>query len=169
MSEKLKFDRLQKIRCGGNVTRFHTIPTIRSQNNAAHSWGVAVVCLQLWPNDTDLVKAALYHDCAEYWTGDLPAPIKEASEEIAKTISALEMEFECEHDIVVPLTEGQRARLKFADCLDGAMYCLEELKMGNKMVAKVFSRYVQYLNTMVEDLPEVGWAVKELVTEGAAL
>ena len=48
MDGKNKFAKLQKIRNGGNVKRYHTIPIIREQSNAAHSWGVAVLFDQLW-------------------------------------------------------------------------------------------------------------------------
>jgi 5'-deoxynucleotidase YfbR-like HD superfamily hydrolase len=162
------FDRLNKIRCGGNVERFHVLPTIRRNSVAAHSWGVAVVCLSLWDDCSfSLVKAALYHDCAEYLTGDLPAPIKLASEQISSVIRTLEKDYEEELNIRIPLSEKDKARLKFADCVDGAMFCLEEIKMGNKMVVKPFAKYIDYLNAV--EMENCTWLIQALTKEAAQL
>mgnify|MGYP003148758796 CR=1 FL=1 len=163
-----EFERLQKIRCGGNVERFHVLPTIRRNSVAAHSWGVAVVCLSLWDDCSfSLVKAALYHDCAEYLTGDLPAPIKLASEQVSSAIRALEIDYEKELNIYIPLSEKDNARLKFADCLDGALFCLEELKMGNRMISKPLSRYINYLSE--QEMEDVEWVIQALTQEAALL
>ena len=162
------FERLQQIRCGGNVERFHVLPTIRRNSVAAHSWGVAVVCLSLWDDCSfSLVKAALYHDCAEYLTGDLPAPIKLASEQVGSVIRALEIDYEEKLNIRIPLSDQDSARLKFADSLDGALFCLEELKMGNRMISKPLSRYINYLSE--QEIEDVEWVIQALTQEAASL
>ena len=173
MDGKNKFAKLQKIRNGGNVKRYHTIPIIREQNNAAHSWGVAVLFDQLWGvKSMNGVRASLYHDCAEYLTGDLPAPIKKSSKEVAKVIKQLEDDFNAELDIAIDINKEDQVKVKFCDCLEGALFCLEELEMGNKMVADVFSKYMEYLREQVNEhnqLKQVEWIIDEITKEATKL
>ena len=180
MDGKNKFIKLQKIRNGGNVKRYHTLPIIREQSNAAHSWGVAVLLDQLWGLDwgensvalAKMLKASLYHDCAEYLTGDLPAPIKKSSEAVAEVIKELEDNFNKDLDILIRLEDYDEVKVKFCDCLEGALFCLEELEMGNKMVADVFSKYMEYLREQVNEhnqLKQVEWIIDEITKEATKL
>tara|TARA_R110000823_G_scaffold154417_1_gene285290 strand:- start:655 stop:1176 length:522 start_codon:yes stop_codon:yes gene_type:complete len=173
MDGKNKFAKLQRIRNGGNVKRYHTIPIIREQNNAAHSWGVAVLFDQLWGvKSMNGVRASLYHDCAEYLTGDLPAPIKKSSKEVTKVIKQLEDDFNAELDIAIDINKEDQVKVKFCDCLEGALFCLEELEMGNKMIINVFSRYMEYLREQINEhkqLKEVEWTIEQLTKEAARL
>jgi 5'-deoxynucleotidase YfbR-like HD superfamily hydrolase len=180
MDGRNKFIKLQKIRNGGNIKRYHTIPTIREQTNAAHSWGVAVLFDQLWGQtwgenalaSTKCLKSSLYHDCAEHLTGDLPAPIKKSSKAVAKVIKELEDNFNKELDILVRLEDKDEVKVKFCDCLEGALFCLEELEMGNKKVIDVFGRYMEYLREQVNEhkqLKEVEWIIEQLTKEATKL
>ena len=174
MDGKNKFAKLQKIRNGGNIKRYHTIPTIREQTNAAHSWGVAVLFDQLWGKQATAtgIKASLYHDCAEYLTGDLPAPIKKSSKEVTKVIKQLEDDFNAELDIAIDINKEDQVKVKFCDCLEGALFCLEELEMGNKMIIDVFGRYMEYLREQINEhkqLKEVEWTIEQLTKEAARL
>ena len=74
-------------RDAGDVTRFHTLRTIRQQSVAHHSWGVATLLLHVWPEaPASVLRAALWHDVAEIETGDMPAPIKWANPELKKEL-----------------------------------------------------------------------------------
>jgi HD domain-containing protein len=63
-------------RAGGAVQRCHTVRHLGSYSNAEHSWGVAMLILQLFPECPHLLKYALVHDIPEGVTGDVPAPVK---------------------------------------------------------------------------------------------
>ena len=173
MDAKNQFAKLQRIRNGGNVKRYHTIPIIREQSNAAHSWGVAVLFDQLWGvKSMNGVRASLYHDCAEYVTGDIPAPIKRSSKNVKEAINEVEHKFNTELGITVDLNKEDQVKVKFCDCLEGALFCLEELEMGNKMIINVFGKYMEYLREQISEhkqLKEVEWTVEQLTKEAARL
>lgn len=173
MDAKNQFAKLQRIRNGGNVKRYHTIPIIREQSNAAHSWGVAVLFDQLWGvKSMNGVRASLYHDCAEYVTGDIPAPIKRSSKNVKEAINEVEHKFNTELGITVGLNKEDQVKVKFCDCLEGALFCLEELEMGNKMIINVFGKYMEYLREQISEhkqLKEVEWTVEQLTKEAARL
>ena len=81
MKEKLQF-----IMEGGSVLRYHTRPGIRTDTDAHHMHGVAVLCSLLAGTDAQgrsgasasLLLAALTHDLAEQAASDMSAPSKRA-------------------------------------------------------------------------------------------
>ena len=63
-------DRLKHLDRAGWVLAGHDAP----ESVAAHSWGMAVRCLQHWPDDLELatvLSMALVHDLAEAVVGDI--------------------------------------------------------------------------------------------------
>jgi len=134
--------RLENIRRGGHVERFHTVPTVSSQNNAAHSWGVATILFRICPKPSmALIKAALYHDVPECETGDLPAPAKWADSGLSEAVKGIEHTIKTAFDIHVALTSEEELWLSAADKLEGMFYCLEQRKLGNKNMDTVFERW----------------------------
>ena len=106
---------MQNKRQSGNVTRWHTIPTIKSQTVAEHSWGVAMICMELWPQSKILVEAALCHDLGEYFTGDSPWPVKQSNAVFKKELSTMETEHLKKINAFVNLTDEEQSYLKIAD------------------------------------------------------
>ena len=140
------------IRKGGDVTRFHTVPMLRPQSVASHSWGVATILLDLDPNcPAHLIKAALYHDVAEHITGDVSAPTKWRYPELAEILSRIEDEVERDLGLTVELTEAEKARLKFADMTELVLYCCQEYRLGNAPAAEIVIRGVTYLKERMLD------------------
>ena len=82
---------MKKIRTGGKVKRWHTVTTIQQQTVAEHSWGVAMICRKLWPEDKVLMEAALCHDLGEGLTGDVPWPVKQANFVFKKHLDEIEL------------------------------------------------------------------------------
>ena len=81
----------QMLRKGGSVKRWHTISNAKEQTVAAHSWGVVVIIMELWPDSrADLIYASLLHDVPEQLIGDVPAPTKWAHTRLAKELSLAE-------------------------------------------------------------------------------
>lgn len=99
MNVENMFDRLENTLQAGEVVRYHTTPRVRSQNVAAHSWGVAVIAMALTQNvnDADKIKRLLFdaltHDVAELFTGDIPTPAKRKCADIYKLENDLERFF----------------------------------------------------------------------------
>jgi 5'-deoxynucleotidase YfbR-like HD superfamily hydrolase len=120
---------------GGQVQRMHTIPTLRSQNVAAHSFGVAWWCYLLidsYPSPW-LLLAALAHDLPEALTGDIPSPAK-----VVLDISRSSVELENKlldsegFNFTDRLSSEERRILALADALELMQHCIRERSMGNR-------------------------------------
>ena len=147
------------MRRGGAVKRWHTIDNIKAQTVADHSWGVACIIADLWPNaSADLLRAALYHDITEHVTGDIPAPAKWKFPELANTLRGIEFQLGAELGIETTLNELDSLLLKIADMLELLWYCVEEERLGNKNFKEVFTRGSHYLQEL-----DLGKEAKEML------
>ena len=96
-------------------------------------------------NPEECAAAALYHDCSEILTGDLPTPIKYHSDEIrdsykqleslacSKLLDTLPEEIRASFE---PLVDGEATErlhdvIKAADKLSAYIKCIEERRAGN--------------------------------------
>lgn len=142
------------IRKGGAVKRWHTIETITEQTVAAHSWGVACVCLDIWPDcSRSLITAALHHDVPEARVGDVPAPVKWEYPSLKKELDKVE-DAEAEAiGISYKLNESDKVKLKIADMMELLWFCIDEERLGNRNMKEVFVRGVKYLQDIELDIP----------------
>lgn len=122
----------------GQTTRYHTELLTRSQDVAQHSFNVAWLCTELsdWAPSAGLLMAALAHDAGERWTGDIPAPTKRGMPGMRAHMDELELQKLREQGITFKyeLTPAEQAILSLADALEGALFCLRELRLGNTIV-----------------------------------
>jgi 5'-deoxynucleotidase YfbR-like HD superfamily hydrolase len=115
----------------GDVKRFH-ICHFPAQTTADHSWGVAVLLHMLAPPEVvtkHLLLAALLHDAAEKYTGDVPYSIKENFPALRHQLKKAEEEWEKDHyihDVLHTLDYEQNNWLKACDMLDLVLYCERE-------------------------------------------
>jgi 5'-deoxynucleotidase len=127
-----------------------------NENVMEHSWEVATIThvLALVKNRyfggcvdiNAVVVAALYHDCSEVITGDMPSPIKYHSPEITKAYKAIE--HQADHELLSLLPEGlqadfrpvlveaeipaeHHALIKAADTICAYLKCMSEVQAGN--------------------------------------
>lgn len=145
---------------GGETKRFHTWPMLREQRVDAHSFHVAMLCA-LIAQDADpaegegltvpLLMAALVHDLPEHKTGDLPAPAKRNPDVVSRDAwnemeeqSLRKVGLDWEH----ALGPKQRRWLKMADAMQGALHCIRERQMGNKLIATVFTNFRSYIREL---------------------
>jgi len=122
----------------GTVRRAHIIPHHGVYNVAQHSYGAASLLLLLNPDPSiALVKAVLWHDVAERWMGDVPAPVKMRQPELA------EMIYDEEERILGALGLAQDLRteevlwLRAVDTLDLWLWSREEEALGNRAVIPI--------------------------------
>lgn len=142
---------LLKLR-GGGVTRYHVEPGCAAQTVADHSWRVAVIAHELWPERPHLVMAALYHDVAEGLTGDMPAPIKRLGD-AKETVRALESIFHSHvgvHAHTDDLLDEDVVRLKCADYLELVLTCSGQ---HTRDAARVAQTGVGYVIEQMQRLP----------------
>ena len=145
-------NKLEFIRKGGMTKRYHTKNTINANTVAHHSFGVAWICALLTEGQpsVNLLLAALSHDLAEQVTGDISSPTKRKFPVMAEMIQAMESETLELHDLNYEclLTNSEKRLLKMADCLDGALFCISEMELGNKGMHDVYRRYCQYIGQL---------------------
>ncbi len=132
-----------------------------AENVMEHSWEVAtiahalaVIRNRIYGGQVDahaIATAAMYHDCSEVITGDMPSPIKYHSKAIQAAYKAIEHEAEQELVALLPeplradfsavMMESQlpaehRQLIKAADTLSAYLKCQAELATGNKEFSK---------------------------------
>ena len=135
---------------GAQVRRFHTRATVATETVGHHSHGVATIALLLDPDASrDLIIAALYHDLSEHVTGDIPSPMKREYG-ISAQISDIEEKLMLQAGITFPtLSEKDQRTLKLADIAHGAIFCCQELELGNLKMRNILDTYLSYAHDKV--------------------
>jgi len=115
-----------------------------------------------------IVLAALYHDCGEVITGDLPSPIKYHTPEITQAYKAIERQAEQEllnllpnelqtdyRDVLIEdrIAEEHRTIIKAADTIAAFIKCRTEVNAGNQEFSKAEEAVKARLESL--EMPEV--------------
>lgn len=157
-----------------------------TENVMEHSWEVATIAhaLALIKNryfggslDVNaIVVAAIYHDCSEVITGDLPSPIKYHTREITKAYKAIEHQAELELLNLLPedlrqdyqaviieanVPEDQRLIIKAADTIAAYIKCRTEVAAGNREFSKAEEAVKARLHNLNQ--PEVQFFIDTFV------
>lgn len=128
-----------------------------TENVMEHSWEVSVIAHALalisnryFEGDLDvnaIVVSALYHDCSEVITGDMPSPIKYHSPEITQAYKLIENKAERELLNLLPselqedyrivmieedLPKDHKTIIKAADTISAYLKCKMEVAAGNQ-------------------------------------
>lgn len=152
----MDFDRIDRIRKGGHVKRYHTHQCHHPGTVADHSWFVAWLAGELWqkvyrePMPSELYRYALEHDMAEFDTGDVPGWAKSTWKPLKESLDQVELTRMTELQLQWPSQEI-RAVVKAADQLDVLFWALEERRMGNVAITIIFVRTVTQLWTWLKD------------------
>lgn len=145
-----------QIHDAGRTIRFHTIRFMRFQNVAEHSWNVAQIIRYVWPDcSKELILAALDHDVAERWSGDIPSPFKQMVPEIRPILDKFEKEKNLDLGLMcsTSLTEQEKKQLLIADIIDFILACRDEFMMGNthRDLTEVSARGIKYLGKALSE------------------
>ena len=178
------------------IGRWALMRNSRTENIKEHSFDVAVIahCLTLLHNkfekdtegailpDPNKVQAyALYHDCTEILTGDLPTPIKYRNKEITKAYKEVESEAAASLVELLPADEEMRAEylellapsmnteedelihklVKAADKIAAYIKCLREESTGNAEFSAAKESTGKIINEM--NMPEVKYFMDHFV------
>lgn len=160
------------------VQRWGLKRNVVAENVMEHSWEVAVVAHALalirnkyFYGDLDanaVAVTAMYHDCTEVITGDMPSPIKYHSREITSAYKALEKEAESELLGLLPrefqsiyrpfliekeISSDYHALIKAADTISALIKCETEISAGNMEFSKASEDIRRNLDKIL--LPEV--------------
>ena len=144
------------------IGRWALMRNSRTENIKEHSFDVAVIahCLTILHNkfgkdDNDFIALdpykvqayALYHDCTEILTGDLPTPIKYRNKEITKAYK--EVESEAAASLVELLPEDKEMREVYLELLSPSLSSDEE-KLTHKIV-KAADKIAAYIKCLREE------------------
>lgn len=137
------------LREASNVTRCHTLPHHGEYTVGKHSYDAAMLLMVLNPEASfSLVKAVLFHDVGERWTGDTPAPAKWADGELGKRLSQLERRCLNRLGLEIQLTPDEREWLAAVDIIEMLLWCKDQLAMGNMNAAAVIGNIISYMDQM---------------------
>jgi 5'-deoxynucleotidase YfbR-like HD superfamily hydrolase len=138
----------------GEVKRYHATD-VTPETLAHHMWGVAIICLVVWPDHHDLLKAALLHDAHERIVGDMPSPAKLLSSDFKRAYETLEAMVDGDirrvlgTDIFPALDDQDQIRLRAADIGHLVLYSYRDMLTGNKLAKKTYEKGRQYLNSLL--------------------
>ena len=169
------------------IDRWSLMKNTRNENLSEHTLEVAMLAHALcvinntrFGGNADPDRAAviaLFHDCTEIITGDLPTPIKYSSKTLRKAYADIENEAadqlistlpEYMHDnmrqVIVPSGGADEYTLrlvKAADKLSALIKCIEEMQMGNNEFRKAKEECEKFLNSL--DMPEIEVFMQEFL------
>ena len=135
-------------RTGGRVERCHRHTHTGSYSVAMHSWGVAMLMWQLWPQDFGrLGPVCLAHDLAECLTGDMPFPVGQRFPELREQLDRVETRFWYHYDLpgITGLSPADRRKIRACDSLEFYIWCREELERGNNHMNQALLSVVHFL------------------------
>ena len=145
------------LREAGSVERCHTIQHHGSYSVGRHSWDAAALLLVLHPSPSvALVRAVLWHDVAERWTGDVPAIAKWDEPKLVQLLVQLE---ERVFDrlglagLLSSLSEEDAVWLDAVDKLELWLWANEQLRMGNRNAETVLSNLRSWFHRNEARLP----------------
>lgn len=142
--------RVQATREAGAVQRFHVARHTHNYDVAQHTFGAVNLLLILHPNPSiELVRAVMWHDVAERWTGDIPATAKWMSEELKAGSDRLEARILGHLGLEQKLNEEEERWLKAVDTLDAWLWCREN--SSDPHVDRIGDTYTNYIWKLIKD------------------
>jgi 5'-deoxynucleotidase YfbR-like HD superfamily hydrolase len=131
----------------GDVARFHNHVGIDKQNIAEHQWGVALIVEYIYPEGSkSLLLAALTHDAAEYYMGDIPAPVKWDNPELRSVLSEIERKWEEQNGVYFDLSSEEKMILKMGDTLEGMWFCINQVRLGHINAKRPFRKWREFFH-----------------------
>ena len=134
--------------------------------------------------DADRIAvAALYHDCPEILTGDMPTPVKyqnealetayKAAERAAKDrlFSTLPDELKAGYEDAIYFEERYPELYRYvkaADKLSAYLKCLSETGAGNREFSRAEEATRRTLDRMAEEMEELGWFMEHVLPSYSA-
>ncbi len=167
------------------IKRWQLMRSVRSENIMEHSEQVAmlahalaVINNKIFGGSADPEKCvlyAVYHECSEVMTGDMPTPIKYFNNSIHGAYKQLEdracdkllatlpdeLRTELEKSVKPDAESVEYSLMKAADRLAAYVKCLEELKSGNKEFVKAEKSIKKDL--LSRKMPEVDYFFENFI------
>ena len=146
-------DRLELALAGGDVVRYHTEGPLRKQPVSEHSWRVVIILLHFWPESgRHVICAAIYHDVAERWTGDVPAQIKWHDPQLADHLRGAEQAYHAHMRFPHPehLSAGESRCVEIADRIEAAITCRSQTSRNAHRIYQRLQERIEMLSKMLD-------------------
>lgn len=148
------YERVSFLREAANVRRSHTLRQLQPYTLAQHSFGLLLILSAIYEKiDASMpyaiVRAAMYHDLSEKFTGDMPATAKWHDEGLKNELSRVSTAYEIENDLRGYLPSSHARLLSWCDLFEFACNQMEELRLGN-----TYAR--AYVQTSIDNLQSRG-------------
>lgn len=131
-------ERITALREASKVRRCHTILHHGDYTVGQHSYDALNLLLVLHPGPSkELMKAVAWHDCAERWSGDVPAPVKHTAPVLRAQLAEIEQRVERELEIEVDLTDDELDWLRAVDRIELWLWATEQVEMGNNCAKEI--------------------------------
>jgi 5'-deoxynucleotidase YfbR-like HD superfamily hydrolase len=149
-----------------HIQRYSTVPRVRSESVAEHSFFVACIVIRLHKEyDFDLgaaVVMATMHDWTESWLDDVTVPTKRKFPKLALAVQEAEAQIAATEfpDNIYQLWLEHKEHLSveskivhYADVIQCMQYAGHEVKIsGNSYMAKVLQETEERINEIEEEL-----------------
>lgn len=149
---------VQAAREGGQVRRCHIWGAVGHYDVAQHSYNAVSLLLLLWPDAPHrLIQSLLWHDVAERWLGDLPAPAKWENQGLGKAYEEAEDRVLSALGLSPDLGLFDWQWLRALDTLELWYWSREEVARGNSTVSTMVSACEDRLDALEAEgsLPKV--------------
>ncbi len=141
---------------GGRVERCHCFPTNSRPTVGLHTFGAVSMLLILCPDPTiNMIKALQFHDMAERFLGDMPAPAKHRDPSLGDHYEIVEREILIEYGMSPTLDKREKEWVNAMDLMEFLMFIKHELNLGNKYAQQRFNRICAYIEKTEMPLPVV--------------
>jgi 5'-deoxynucleotidase YfbR-like HD superfamily hydrolase len=134
--------RIETLMDSGRVKRLHTVPTNGENTVGHHVYGTLMLAVEILAANRDkegldggrVLHSLMFHDAAELFTGDVPAPVKLMDPVLGARLEELELKWDTAQGLHLPdtLTALEELTAKTCDTLDLAYIALYERRMGNR-------------------------------------
>lgn len=138
---------LKKVLQSGSVMRYHNSQIDKKQTLDQHSWEVAVILQEIYPEcSKELLVYSLVHDAAEMYAGDAPAPAKRSVRGLKALLDKVEKTYA--RDVLeLPepgFSDEEMLAVKYADVLSGIWFTTKRVNAGDTEAVHVRNTYLGY-------------------------
>lgn len=151
-------DRILALREGGQTLRCHTMPYHGPYNVAIHSYNAVNLLLALHPGEPslNLIKAVMWHDIPERWTGDVPSPAKWGNPELKRILDKAEeriLEYLELDKFFKVLSPEETNWLTAVDLLELFIWGYEQVMLGNSFAVRLNERVIALFKEREDKTP----------------
>ena len=138
----------------GRVSRWHAHPTVHDQTVADHTYGVLQWLTFIVPPAAltkRMMLAALNHDIAEIFTGDIPFTAKRLYPDLKQALDHAEVDIHERLGANWVLLDAEVSAIKFADLTEMGFYAIREHTLGNSFMVPVIDNIIADLDRICNE------------------